>query len=209
MGLVEADLKPEGLRGAGAQKLKGGGGDLLDVIAGDGNEVIVADEGGIGSDMLQADQRRVVAGLAAQSVDDVLLVIGQAEAAVDQAQHAVAVRTAAGEQAGAAGRAGGRGAMRLAKTDSLIGQALQIGRDRRVAVGAGEAPGVMGVDVENIGSRGGSEARGGRRLTGGRGLGQGGVSGIALDGCASCHACHRFEKIAPGSAHDFLLQLVA
>ena len=80
--------------------------------------LVVADHVRALRDVLLADQRRVVAGVA-QRVDDVVAVVVQRPAAVREAEHAVGVGVLAGEQAGAAGRAGRRGAERLAEQHAL------------------------------------------------------------------------------------------
>ena len=66
-------------------------------------------------DVLLADQRRAVAGLA-QRVDQVLAVVVERPAAVGEPEHAVVVAVLAGQERGAAARAGRRGAERLAGT---------------------------------------------------------------------------------------------
>ena len=79
-----------------------------------------------------------------------LLVVVQLEAAVGQAEHAAVMRVLPRQQAGAAGRAGGGGAERLAEQHALLGQALDMGRRDGVAVGLDVATCVVRVDVENI-----------------------------------------------------------
>ena len=114
--------------------------------------------------MLDAEQRRVVAG-GPQRVQDVLLVIVEDEAAMRQSEHAVAVRAHAGEQAGAAGRAGRRGVEGLPEQDAFIGQSLQIRRRHGMSVGLQIAAGVVRMNIDDIGpararlrERGGSRA---------------------------------------------------
>ena len=77
--------------------------------------------------MLLADQLRVVAG-SPQRPDQVLVVVVEREAAVGEAHHPVGVAVLAGEQRGAAARARGRGAERVAEHHPLIGQPLDVRR---------------------------------------------------------------------------------
>jgi hypothetical protein len=70
-----------------------------------------------------------------------------------QPEHAVVVAVEAGQQAGAAAGAGRRRAERLAEENALVGQQLDVrGRDLE-SIGLDEAPGVVGMDVEDVGRR--------------------------------------------------------
>ena len=57
----------------------------------------------------------------------------------------------AGEKGGSAGRTGGAGAEILAKDDTLLSEALNIGGGDGIAVGLDVSTGVVGVDVEDVG----------------------------------------------------------
>jgi hypothetical protein len=100
--LEEADGEEE--RGARpiADQLDRGGADLVHGVGLGVPHDVVAEIGGIGGDVLLADHRRPVAGVA-QCVEQVLARVVEREPAVRQPVHPVAVRPAAGKERGAAG----------------------------------------------------------------------------------------------------------
>ena len=135
MGLEEADRQEERPLGGPAQQVDRDGGDVGGPRGRDLDHLVVADHVRLLRDVLLADQHRVVAGVA-QRVHDVLLVVVQRPAPVGEAEHPVGVGVAAGEQAGAAGRARRGGAERLAEEHALLGEPLdarRVGRRRRRA----------------------------------------------------------------------------
>ena len=114
------------------------------------DHAIEADDVRTLGDVLLADQHGVVARIV-KRVDEVLAVVVERPAAVGEPHHAVVVPVLARQQTGARGRAGGRGAEGLAEQDSLVGQALDVGCGHRVPVGLHVAPGVVRVQVEDVG----------------------------------------------------------
>ena len=151
MGLEEADRREEGLRRPAAQQLARGGRDRVDLRRADVDDVVVAERLRVAGDVLLADERRPVAGLA-QRVDEVARGVGQLPPAVGQARHPVDVRPLAGQQAGAAARAARRRAEGLAEEQPLVGQPLDVRRRDLLAVGLHVAAGVVGVQVDDVGS---------------------------------------------------------
>jgi len=79
----------------------------------------------------------------AQGVDDMLAVVVEREAAVRQPKHPAAMRRLPGEQGGAAGRAGRRGAERLPEEQPLLRQLLKARGRNSVAIRLNIAPGVV------------------------------------------------------------------
>jgi hypothetical protein len=75
-------------------------------------------------------------------------VVVEREAAVGEADHPVGVGVLAGQQAGAAPRAGRGGAEGLAEDDALFGQTLDVRCPDSVSVGPDPPARVVGVDVE-------------------------------------------------------------
>src|SRR5690606_27582985 len=70
-----------------------------------------------------------------ERLGDVLVDVVEAEAAMRQAEHPGRVRALAGEEGGAAGRAGGRSGEGAAEEHTLFGKPLDAGRGHGVAVG--------------------------------------------------------------------------
>src|SRR5215212_1335006 len=79
-----------------------------------------------------------------------MAVVVEREAAVGEADHPVGMGVLAGQQAGAAPRAGRGGAEGLAEDDALLGQTLDVRRPDGVAVGPDPPARVVGVDVEDV-----------------------------------------------------------
>jgi hypothetical protein len=127
-----------------------GGRDRVDVRRLDLDHAVVADHVRPLGDVLLADHRRPVAGLA-QRMDDVLAVVVEHPAAMREAEHAVRVPVLAGQQRGAAAGARRDGAERLAEHDPLVGELRDVGRGHRIPVGLQIAPGVVRVQVQDVG----------------------------------------------------------
>ena len=152
MRLEETDAKPEGRFRLRADKV--GGGDMRMLALFGQNHVItdilratvISPPGKV----LSAGQRGCITRRL-ERVNDMLLEIAQAKVAIGQPQHAGAVRRLPGQQGGAAGRAGGRGAVGSAEKQARFSQALQVGRWDGVAIRLQVAPGVVRVDVEDVG----------------------------------------------------------
>ena len=157
VGLEEADREEERLARAVAQQRHGGGRDVMDLGRVGVADEVVAEVLGVGGDVLLADHRGPVAGVA-QRVHEVLGRIGELEPAMGQAEHPVAVRPAAGQHRGAARRADGRGGVRLAEQQPLVGQPLDVRRDHLVPVRLQVAAGVVGHDEDDV-RRGGAHCR--------------------------------------------------
>ena len=149
VGLEEADREEERLRRPAAEQLLGRGRDRVDLRGADVDDVVVAEHARVDGEVLLADERRPVAGLA-QRVDDVAAVVVELPAAVREAGHPVDVRPLAGQQAGAAARAGRRRAERLAEQQPLVGEPLDVRRGDLVAVGLHVAAGVVRVEVDDV-----------------------------------------------------------
>ena len=115
--LEEAHSQPKWLRGLAAQKIHRGTVRLAVLVC---QYAVIADfRTRVGApgwvEMLDASQRGCIA-CRLQGMNDVLTEVRQLKATIRQAQHAGAVRGLPGEQGGAAGRAGGRGAIRPRKS---------------------------------------------------------------------------------------------
>ena len=113
------------------------------------DDVVVADVERVGGHVLLADQRARVARVA-QRVDEVVVVVGEAVAAVRQTQHPVRVAVLAGQQRGAAAGADRRGGERLAEQQALVGEPLDVRRRDLVAVRLDVAPGVVRMQVDDV-----------------------------------------------------------
>ena len=187
VGLEEADRHEEGLVG-GAERLDRDRRHLVGVVRVDLDHLVVADHARVLRDVLLADQHRAVAGALAQRVDQVLVVVVQRPAAVREAEHAVVVAVLAGQEGGPAARAGGCPAEGLPEEDALVREELDVRRGDLVAVGLDVAPGVVRVDVEDVGrlqharaapplnpNPGGPDRRGRFRPTKGAGEREGGL----------------------------------
>ena len=157
VGLEEADREEERLARAVAQQRHGGGRDVVDLGGVGVADEVVAELLGIGGHVLLPHHRRPVAGVA-QRVEDVLGRVGEPEPAVRQPEHPVAVRPAAGEHRGAAGRADRRGGERLAEEQPLVGEPLDVRRHHLMAVRLQIATGVVRHDEDDVG-RGGAHTR--------------------------------------------------
>jgi hypothetical protein len=148
-GLEEPERHEPGLRLGVAQGLDRHGGDLVGVGGADLDDSVEADLLRVLGDVLLADLDRVVAG-PAQGVHPVLGDVVELPATVGEAEHSVLVAVLAGQQAGAAARAGGGDAERLPEQDPLIGEQLDVrGRDL-VPVRLHEPARVVGMDVEDV-----------------------------------------------------------
>src|ERR687885_731799 len=76
--------------------------------------------------------------------------VAQPEAAVREPHQPVGVPVLAGEQAAAASRACRHRAEGLAEQHALVCEVLDVGRRDGLAVGLHVAPGVVGVEVEDV-----------------------------------------------------------
>src|ERR1022692_1887207 len=92
-----------------------------------------------------------------------LLVIVEDEAAMGQSEHAVRMGAHAGQQAGAAGRAGGAGVDPPPEQPAWVREPLQIRRWYGVSIRLEVTAGVVRVDVNDVGTRRGRLRKGGRR----------------------------------------------
>jgi hypothetical protein len=124
----------------------------VDLRRADLDDVVVAEHVRLLGHVLLADERRPVADLA-QRVDDVAGVVVERPAAVREPGHPVDVRPLAGQQAGAAARAGGGGAEGLAEQQPLVGEPLDVWSLDLVAIGLDVAPGVVRVHIDDVGLR--------------------------------------------------------
>ena len=86
-----------------------------------------------------------------QGVEQMLVIIIELPAAVDQSRHPSAVRTLAGKQSGAAGRTGRCSTKSLAKKHATFCQPLDIGGRHSVTVGLDIAASIMGMEINDIG----------------------------------------------------------
>ena len=152
VGLEEPDREEERLARPLAQQLHGRGRDVLRLAGVGVGDVVVAEVLGVGRDVLLADHRRPVAGVA-QRVQEVLARVLEREAAVREPEHAVGVRPASGQQRGAAGRAGRRRRVGLAEQQPLVGEPLDVGRRDLMAVRLDVSSGVVGVDEDDVRAR--------------------------------------------------------
>ena len=125
------------------------GATSLTLVVSSVDDVVVADVVRIGRDVLLTDQARPVAGLA-EHVHDVALGVGEAVAAVGEAEHAGRVGALPGQQRGPRARAHRRGAERLAEQHALVGEVLDVRRRHRVPVRLDVAAGVVGVEVQDV-----------------------------------------------------------
>ena len=148
VGLEEADRQEERLVDR-AQHVDRDGGDVGGPRRRDLHHLVVADHVRLLRDVLLADQHRVVAR-GAERVDEVPLVVVQRPAAVGQAEHPVAVGVPAGEQARAAGRAGGGGAERLPEQHALLRERLDPRRAHGGAHRLDVPAGVVRVEVQDV-----------------------------------------------------------
>ena len=151
MGLEEADRGEEGLGRAAEQQLARGRGDRVDLRRADVDDVVVAQRVRVPGHVLLADERRPVAR-PAQWVHQVAARVGQLPPAVGQAGHPVDVGPLARQQAGAAARAARGRAEGLAEEQPLVRQPLDVRRRDLLAVGLHVAAGVVGVQVDDVGS---------------------------------------------------------
>ena len=87
---------------------------------------VVTDGGGLLGDVLHADQRRTIA-VRPQRMQDMLVVIVQRKPAVRQAEHAVLMRTLAGQQAARLGEQVGAASERPAETEALTAKRCKLG----------------------------------------------------------------------------------
>ena len=149
MRFQEPDGQKERLLDGCAQEINRGRRDVFGVGALYLDNPVVADGLGFSGDVLYADQRGAITGLA-QRVQDVLAVVVEREATMGQAQHPAGVGALAGEQGRAAGRAGRCRARALPEQDTLFGQSLQVGGRHGVAVRLHVAAGIVGMDVQDV-----------------------------------------------------------
>ena len=160
MRFKKADRQPEGLPGMVVYEANGARNYFHDPIARSASigiedfHVVVSNRPWVFGNMLQADQCRIVTGLRPESPHDVVPVTRgcHGEAAIYEPQHAVAVRTLTGEQACPAGGAGWRGIVRMPEENPLLCKALEVGSGNGVSIRAGEAAGIVGMDVKDVGT---------------------------------------------------------
>ncbi len=149
MGLEEADAEEEGFCGRIVQEGGGGGCDRCGAVVRQVNHAIVTDGGRVACNMLDADQRRGVAR-AAQRMDEMLPVVGEDEATMGEAEHPAAMRCLPGQERGAARGAGRGGGAGPPEEDTLLREALEVGRRDSMAVGLHVAPRVVRMDVDDV-----------------------------------------------------------
>jgi hypothetical protein len=150
VGLEEPDRQEERLRRMFLDQSPRRRGDRVDVVVLDVGDVVVAEHAGIAREVLLADQTGPVARVA-QRPDQVMAVVVELEAPVREPDHPVRVRPLARKQTRAAAGAGRRGAERLAEQQPLIGEPLDVRRRHRMPVRLHVAPGVVRVDVQDVG----------------------------------------------------------
>ena len=150
VGLEEADREEERLRRALGDQLQRRRRDLVDVVVVDVDDVVVAEHVRVAREVLLADERGPVAGVA-QRVDEVVAVVVELEAAVGEARSS---RSTCAHwpvsRHGAAAGARRRGAERLAEQQPLVGEPLDVRRRHLMAVGLDVAAGVVGVEIDDV-----------------------------------------------------------